>query len=246
MINHRVFPGSISVLLVVAVLLFFVPSCNKKDNTDISYYRNYYPLALGHYVIYNVDSIQYRFSENPDTYFRDTIRYQLKEVLTDTFYDNENELNYRLELFRRTDTVSSFNLWKVWFVKSAEYNVQKIEDDIRFIKLVFPPTDGAEWGGNLYVPTSDPYRVFRDWNYTFSNVHEPYTLNNLNFDSTVTVLQVDKEDLINKTLRKEVYAANVGMIYQEWESLTKQKVQLNWQNGPENGFRIRMKAVEWN
>ncbi|MBK8657434.1 MAG: hypothetical protein IPN22_00765 [Bacteroidetes bacterium] len=77
-------------------------------------------------------------------------------------------------------------------------------------------------------------------------MHEPYIAGGLNFDSTLTVLQVDDEDLIEKTLRREVYAKNIGMVYQEWEYLTKQKVQLNWQNGPENGFRIRMKAIDWN
>jgi hypothetical protein len=233
-------------VLCVAVCVVTVPSCNKTDTLDVNYHREYYPLAVGHYVTYQVDSIQYSFSENPDTYVRDTIRYQLKEILTDTFYDNENELNYRLELHRRFDTLSSFSIWKIWNVKADVYNIQKNEDDIRFIKLIFPPLESGEWNGNLYVPQTDIYRIFRNWNYTYSNVHEPYSAGGLNFDSTLTVLQVDDEDLIEKTLRREVYAKNIGMVYQEWEHMTKQKVQLNWQNGPENGFRIRMKAVDWN
>lgn len=240
--------STLTAFQIVAFISFVIwlSGCNKKDTLDINYHYSYYPLSLGHYVTYNVDSIQYSFTENPDTYKRDTIRYQLKELVADTFYDNENELNYRLELYRRPDTLSSFSLWKVWYVKADLLNIQKIEDDIRFIKLTFPPKEGYEWNGNLYVPTTDPYRVFRDWNYIYSDVHNSYSLGNLNFDSTLTVTQIDDEDLIEKTLRKEIFAKNVGLIYQEWEYLTKQKVQLNWQNGPENGFRIRMRAVDWN
>ncbi|MBK8657433.1 MAG: hypothetical protein IPN22_00760 [Bacteroidetes bacterium] len=129
-----------------------LPGCQKQDSLEVTYHREYYPLAPGHYITYQVDSIQYSFSENPDTYVRDTIRYQLKEIITDTFYDNENELNYRLELYRRSDTLSAFSTWKIWYVKADDYNVQKTEDDIRFIKLIFPPKENESWNGNLYVP----------------------------------------------------------------------------------------------
>src|SRR5687767_9767907 len=79
-------------------------SCkNDKDSFVLDYQYDYAPLDSGRYVIYDVDSISYAFID-PQTY--DSARYQLKEEIGDTFYDNTNELNYELNLWRRADETS--------------------------------------------------------------------------------------------------------------------------------------------
>jgi len=231
--------------LMFMVFICLVQSCTtKKDDLTLDYHYAYYPLTIGHYVTYNVDSILYRYN-NPN-YIRDTVKFQLKEVVADTFYDNKNELNYRLELYRRPDTISGWSIWKVWYVKSTATTLQKIEDDIRFIKLVFPPNENETWNGNLYVPTTTIFDLFKNWTYQYKNLHEPLQLNGFNFDSTVTVNQVDDENVIEKKLRKEIYAKGVGLVYQEWEGMKKQRVDRDWQQGPETGFRIRMRVIDYN
>lgn len=230
--------------VVIAGLLILLPGCTKKDSATIDFAYEYYPYDLGHYVSYDVDSIFYSYS-NPN-YFRDTAHYQLKELIADTLYDNENNLNYKVELYRRPDSVSSWTIWKVWYLKPGGTNIQQVEDDIRFIKLIFPPKEGADWNGNLYVPTTDPYAVYRDWDYTYSDVNQPYSINGFNFDSTLTVTAVDITDnLITKTLHREVYAKHVGMVYQEWEDMHK-GVQGNFDFNTTNGFRIRMRLIDHN
>lgn len=226
------------------IFLLTFSACNKKDTVEINYNYEYYPYSIGHYVTYRVDSIFYTYS-NPN-YFRDTARYELKELIADTLYDNENALNYKIELYRRADSSAAWAIWKVWYLKPTVTNVQKVEDDIRFIKLVFPPQESAEWNGNIYVPTTDPYTVYRDWNYVYSNVHQPYSINGFNFDSTLTVTAVDvTNNLITKTLHREVYAKNVGMIYREWEDLHK-GVSGTFDQNTTNGFRIRMRIIDHN
>ncbi|MBL0310116.1 MAG: hypothetical protein IPP77_10680 [Bacteroidetes bacterium] len=190
-----------------------------------------------------MDSILYRYAP-PDEYRRDTVHYQLMEIISDTFYDNLNELNYQLDLYRRPNSAASWSFFKRWSMKINTTNAQKKEDDANFMKLIFPPAEGDSWNGNQFLPTSSPYEMYRDWEYHYTSVHQPYSINGFNFDSTLTVDEVDRETLIDKTLRKEVYAKNVGMIYQEWEHLEKQNVTKDWQTGPENGFRIRMRIVE--
>ncbi|MFN8285890.1 MAG: hypothetical protein U0V74_04005 [Chitinophagales bacterium] len=234
----------IAAIGLALVFLFGLPSCTKKDEGTISFNYDYYPYSLGHYVTYSVDSIFYTYS-NPN-YFRDTARYELKELIADTLYDNENALNYKIELYRRADSTDSWAIWKVWYLKPTTTNIQKVEDDIRFIKLIFPPKEGAEWNGNLYVPTTDPYTVYRDWNYVYSDVDKPYSINGFNFDSSLTVTAVDvSNNLITKTLHREVYAKNVGMIYQEWEDMHK-GVSGTFEQNTTNGFRIRMRIIDHN
>lgn len=225
-------------LLPLAIILSVFSCKDKSDTLAINYQYDYAPVDSGHYVIYDVDSIVYGTS-------RDTASYQLMEIVTDTFYDNLNEQAYRLERFRRADENSPWGIDRVWYTKRTATNFQKVEDDIKFVKLVFPPAQDEEWNGNLFVPTVEPFKIYRNWNYQYTEVNAPYTIGSLSFDSTLTVLEVDDENLIEKTLRKEVYAKGVGLIYQEWESLTKE-VTTDWITGPKSGFRIRMKVREHN
>lgn len=231
------------VFLAFAFTVFFQSCKDTKDNYNIDYSYNYYPIDSGHYVIYEVDSILYTYNGQ---YTRDTARYQIKELITDTFYDGENNLCYRLETFKRYSSSAQWEVYKVWKIERTPTTLLKTEDDLKFVSLVFPPAEGEEWNGNIYLPSSGIYGVFQDWNYTYSLIHKPYSINGFSFDSTLTVEEIDDESLIEKRLRKQVYAAGVGMIYREWEVLTKQNVQKDWQDGPENGFRIRMRLIDHN
>ena len=232
------------------IVFFFLPfaicvllySCkDKSDTLDIDYKLSYLPLDTGKYLVYDVDSI---FSYNTN-FTRDTVHYQLKELVADTFYDNTNTLNYRLELYRRADALSPWAIDRVWYAKKTAYNVQKIEDDIRLIKLVFPPEVGKTWDGNLYLPTTEPFRDFKNWNYHYENVDVPYSINGFNFDSTLLAVDVNDSTFVDKHLRKEVYAKNFGMIYQEWEIKTKQYPD-GWDTGRWNGFSIKMRLIDHN
>ena len=66
-------------------------SCEKivEPGPDLS--LSYYPLKIGAYKTYHIDSVVY------DEYNCqvDTVSYQLKEIYSDTITDGENELSYR-------------------------------------------------------------------------------------------------------------------------------------------------------
>lgn len=233
-------------LIGLLIGLTAMQGCNKSDNTKLEDFKyDYYPTEQGHYVTYQVDSIRYSFAA-PNSYQRDTVRYQLMEVVGDTFYDNLNELNYTIDLYRRATSLDSWILWKRWYLKPGKTNLQKNEDDIRFVRLVFPPKVNATWDGNLYVPKTAPYTVFQNWDYEYTTLDQPQTINGFTFDSTLSVTEVDDENLIEKTMRKSVYAKGVGLVYLEWEAMTKQQVNRDWITGPENGFRIRMRVIDFN
>jgi hypothetical protein len=235
-------------LLIAGVLaLCIFPSCKKANNNyTLNYEYNYFPLDSGNYIIYNVDSITYNF--NGVTYQRDTVRFQWMRVVGDTFYDNQNRLSYKLYYYRRPDsTYSNWTIDRVWWATLTTTNVQVQEDDLRFIKLVFPPALNETWNGNLYIPSppNDQYTVFQNWNYYYENIDTTFLLNGLTFNNSLIVSEVNQENLLNKTLRTEVYRQNVGMIYEEWEALSKQNVNADWITGPEAGFRIRMYAWQY-
>jgi hypothetical protein len=113
-------------------------------------------MEVGKYWIYDVDSIVYNFIV-PSTQQIDTFHYQLLESITDTFYDNQNRLNYRLELSTRIDTGNNtpWTFWKVWYCYKSARTFERQEDDLRFMKLVFPIQSDIAWNGNIFIPVND-------------------------------------------------------------------------------------------
>lgn len=224
---------------MVCGLLAFSSCKNKLDDYTFEYLYEYFPTDTGHYVVYNVDSIIYNSSSSSDT-----VHYQLMEKITDTTYDNQNELAYVLELYRRSDSTQSWYFDRKWWLKKTQFNVQKIEDDLRFVKLVFPPAYNKAWDGNTYIASSSPFEVFRNWDYHYTSVNYPYAINGFSFDSSLTVSEVNDSDFISKRLRKEIYVKHVGMVYQDWKSVNLQP-DLNGVPHITSGFDIKMRMVDY-
>jgi hypothetical protein len=232
-------------------------SACKKDaslsNPDFKY--DYYPLDSGHTVEYAVDSVRFSFL-NPGVQI-DTISYFIKEVVGDTFTDDLGQVNYRVWRYRKDSVTQAWRTDRAWSLLATPSNLQKNEDGLRYIKLVFPPRLGKEWSGNLYINAlyDDPltpsgFEYLLDWEYEYTLLDQPYTLSGLNFDSTLCVLQADDENLLEKTYSKDIYAKEVGMIYKELWYLTTQKVdpvsqQLPFEEKAENGFILFVRAIDF-
>lgn len=231
-------------ILLFGLIVSLYYSCNKQDTFDMDYKYAYFPTDSGRYVIYDVDSVTYRYTD--PLYFRDSAKYQLKFEIGDTTLDNEGRINRKVFIHRRANANSAWQIYRVWYLYPGTANLQQVEDDIRFVKMIFPPTTGASWDGNAYAPKTGPYDVLEDWDYHYTEVDAPYTINGFQFDSTITISGIDDENLIQKILFKEVYAKNVGLVYKEWDYLQKQKINVTWDSLAESGFRIRYRLVDHN
>ncbi|MBS1618340.1 MAG: hypothetical protein JST76_07470 [Bacteroidetes bacterium] len=234
----------VSYSLIIAALLALAGCKQDTDKMTLSpMLYDYAPQHVGHYLIYDVDSITYSYSDPVQTV--DTVHYQIQELISDSFYDNLGNVAYRIEVSKRYDTISSLSVVdRAWYSFRTRNTYEKVEDDLHFIKLVFPPVNGITWNGNSYLPasdtTSDIYQTYAGWTYTYSEVNSPKAINGLGFDSALVVTEVNEENLINKKLSRETYALHVGLMYKEWEVINKQDVSASW-NTPNKatGFRIR-------
>ena len=195
------------ILPVVYALLavFFIVSC-KKDNKvpPLNYGYNYFPNNVGHYVIYNVDSMVI----NSFTSTTDTFLFQIKEVIDSIFTDGSNRPTQRIVRYKRANDTSKWLLEKVWSANLTATDAEKVEDNIRYVRLVFPPNLNASWNGNKYNTNGD-------MEYQYTSVDAPLTLNSINFDSTLTVLQLSNHNGIQNQHYEEQYARNIGLIYKE-------------------------------
>jgi hypothetical protein len=111
--------------------------------------------------------------------------------------------------------------------------VEKVEEDVRFIKLVFPVRANLQWNSNA-LNSLDASTV------AYSKVHEPFSTDSLQFDSTITVENIDPVNLVSEYRNTEVFAKNAGMIYKKFVDV-KYVVPTN---EIKSGLVFTMKAIE--
>ena len=218
--------SSVLLILVTCGLLFF--ACNEatvKENLEIAKGVDYYPIEVGKFISYQLDSIIYSGISGSECVFaRDTFSTLLKEEVVDVFEDNTGDLNYIVERYTRPDENSVWAVKDVWNTKITNTKVERVEENLRFIKMVFPVREGATWNGNGFFQdtttvlggeTIDFYEHWSD-EYEFDSVDQPEEINGMMFDSVMTVIQsAPSTNKINHRVSIEKYARGVGLIYKE-------------------------------
>src|ERR1017187_2571577 len=221
----------LSAIIGVYIILVSLTSCNRDtpnpSTNDIAGYR-YFPIDTGHWVIYDVDSISIN-SINQSIY--DTFSYRLKEYIPSTFINNSGNLAERIERYVWDNSLQVWNIDNVWTSNVHPQDAEKVEDNIRYIKLSFPVSLNATWNGNALNS------FYPAWNYTYTSINQPLTIGSLSFDSTITVLQIDSVNLINNYYGIEKYATGVGMIYKEFKIIN---YNISGSNITNSGFDLKM------
>jgi hypothetical protein len=193
----------IAFVLVLAAIA--IVSCKKDKEAaalDIGY--GYYPTTSGKSIIYDVDSI----AKNSFTKQIDTFKFQLLEKIESVYYDNTGRPAMRLERYRRKDKTMPWVLTDVWSANRTATTAEKVEENIRYVRLVFPVEINKIWNGNAY-------NNIGEWKYTYTEIDKAKTIGGHAFDSTLTVIQINQENLIDKKYYKEMYAKNFGLIYKQ-------------------------------
>lgn len=207
-------------------------SCTK-DNETVPVLKStseYYPQKIGSWYIYDVDSIYYNDFTDPITV--DSSSYQVREELTDTFYDLEGNLSYKITRSKRyaNDSVKideqNWNITDIWWVKKVNNNIYRVEENIRYVSLIYPIKEGNEWDGNAFNTIST-------WDYTYEKVGETY-------EDYADALIVNQRFLTdNKYFYQnynEVYAKGVGLVSRTRVNMESQEQDVL--NNPENGFQF--------
>ena len=235
----------ISLFLTLLVVLFVMYSCKKNDsNNTVDAKYQYFPNDTGHYVIYDVDSIKFDpFYDSTDSRHVDSVHFQLMEITQSIFNDNAGRPTMRIERYTRPDSNATWTILNVWSATRTATTAEKFEDNLRFIKMIFPPSTTTTWKGNSYIDLTGVTDLswMADWDYQITALDVPYASNGQSYDSTLTVLQHDEENLIEKRFGKEIYAKNVGMVYKQMLHL-KKNVSSSFPSGSSDGFICTMRA----
>jgi hypothetical protein len=221
-------------IFIVMVVLF---SCKRDKETlsvDLGY--EYFPSKKGNYVIYQVDSLFY----NDFTSTIDTFHFQIKEIIADNFLDLSKQSTQRIERFYRKETNDVWVIKDVWFSNRTSNTAEKVEENIRFVKIVFPLKKGNEWNGNRFNSLGEQ-------NYTLKQLNESFQLGNLNFDSIININQIADSNLIEKKIAFEIYAKHIGLVYKKDLNITDKDTVINYnlplEKRANSGFDLTYKAI---
>ncbi len=214
---------------------------------DMNAGKEYTPLQIGKYIEYEVDSMRYNNFSLDTEYAHLSIR----DEVSDTFTDNLGRLSYFIRRFARYSDTASWDETSSYYATLSGNRLEVVENNLRFIKMVFPVKVNTVWDGNIYLPASASSQAdlqwYLDWTYTYKGINTAFDNGIMDFPNTVTVqasigplgtgLINDSTSTVNYsefTAYKEVYANHLGMIY---------RYVTHWEFQPTEGFRNGFSVV---
>lgn len=232
-------------------------SCVKNETTqfDIESDKAYFPLQVGKFIEYEVDSILFRQGT-----FLDSVRVYAREEIVSQGRDSLGPV-YTIFRSQRNKPTDSWLPTATYTARITDQKAIRNESNLFFIKLVFPLVTGTSWNGLAYIQTNQIFdvegesiEVYSDWE-SF-RIREPkgtYTHAALNFNDVITVLQTDEDNLISRRLAVEKYAKGVGLVYKEMTILDCNatvndcsRTTLPWRSRATKGFIFRQQIIKYN
>ena len=216
-------------LLIISSLII---SCKKNDSTEtVDSTYNYFPVDIGHTWIYDVDSIGY--DDNTGATIIDSSHYQYMETTTETFIEADGKPAQKLDRYYRKNDSDIWASANIWVVKRDNLRAEKVQENVRFVKLVFPLSVNSFWNGNMFNNLSSN-------NYFVDYFDQPSTVNGTNYNKTLKVRRDSSVNAIEEIRQFEIYARNIGLIYFESDSINTQPIDTT-NLTKSRGFRYYLK-----
>ncbi|MDX1943243.1 MAG: hypothetical protein SFU99_21945 [Saprospiraceae bacterium] len=233
-------------LFVMLIMFLALVACTEEKaiGPDLGY--DFYPLQVGKYWIYQVDSIIY----DDEGLKVDTVHLFFREEITDWRLNNIGDTAFVAERFESYDSVN-WQIKEVFSLERTRTQALRNENNLRFIKLIFPINRNERWDGNRFFDSSieipvagENIQPFLYWEYRYTNVEK----------GIVTVQLADYEENVNIRQAEEKYAEGIGLTERTWVILSTQCGgngtldcgDLPWAEKAERGFIIHQRLVAHN
>ncbi|MBP9186471.1 MAG: hypothetical protein KBE91_07965 [Bacteroidia bacterium] len=214
-------------LLVLSVFI----GCNRNDDDatvapQIGY--NYFPLNIGSTWIYKVDSIAY--DDNGPSQAIDTFYYQYKEHIAETIEDDMGQPLYIINRYYRMHDSDTWQQVRNFAAQIVDNKAKRVEENNRFVRLVFPLKARNMWDGNLFNAQGNQI-------YKIVEFETPYVFQN-NTVKSVKVEESNVSNFIEEIKRYQTYAENIGRVELMYDSL-------NTQTSGTKGFRYKLSLTSY-
>lgn len=204
---------------LILIFLLSLAGCVKDETQDPldDSSREYFPLLIGKYITYAVDSIV--IDDSPTGNIKDTIQFLLKEEITDIQLTNGDTVYY-IHRFRR-DSTESWRLTDVWTAKYAGNEVLRTEENLTFRKMVFPLNDRKKWIATSYINPAtkilvgtENIQAFQYWEAQVIEFDIADEVGSFSFNDgeIMHIIQTDSDDGSSQRYVFEKYARGIGLV----------------------------------
>lgn len=219
-------------IFYIGLLLACNYSCEDEDTEPLSedfFFYQYFPLQVGQEHVYQIDSIIYDdFSGSVDTF-----RHQRREVVEGTFLDNEAREAYIIGIYRRLDSSFNWNKQEEIYRSGNSLRIEEFNNNLRKVRMVFPITERKSWDANAF-------NIEDKEEYTYTVIHQPLELNELFYDSTLTIVQRDEKNFIEEFFSEEKYATQFGLIYRK-----DIEIRTNFAGEIQSGYNASIQLIDF-
>jgi hypothetical protein len=228
-------------------LFILLMACGSPEPHFTFTVSDFFPVKVGGYFIYNVDSVV--TNQTIETAFS----YQVRILISDSFPNSDGGYSYIMSRSKRKDSISTWSSLGSWSVRVNTLQAVVNEGNIPYLKIEGPVISGKAWNGNELNAMIGKEKCLEGGEstcdiYTVQYVTTGYTtMKGVDFPTTITVNENnDDGEVTSKDIRSEVYALHVGLVSREILQLTYcTKEDCLGQKKIDKGLRYAQKLKEY-
>jgi hypothetical protein len=240
----------------IFIMMMTCMSCVKNESTtvDLESDKQYYPLSVGKYRDYVVDSILYRQGR-----FLDSVHTLIHEEILDKYRDTIGDV-FTISRSIRKKAVDPWLRTATYTVRLHQNKIIYNVANLNFIPLTFPIRVPLQWDGLAMINTDQSFDVngenmaiYQNWD-IFKIKEAPKTekIGSSNFNSVVTIIQTDVEDIVSRRYAVEKYAKGIGLVFKEMmvldcnNTVNPCATNVPWDKRATKGFVLRQTITQFN
>ncbi len=238
------------VIVFVAMSVLFNACKKQNDSFSSGSIKDYYPLIVGKYITYNLDSTIFINFGKKDT----VVKYQVQDRVDAQITDNLGRPAFRILRFIRKNATQAWAPNNTFMAIATDNTLEFVENNLRFQKLKIPIKEGFSWKGNSFIDTysiNSDVKYLDDWDYTYDSLNAKITLGTITVDSTVKVFERDEflgqdprlagTQYAEKNYSVEKYAKNIGLVFKEF-------IHWEYQGGTRSysGYGVKLSMIDHN
>lgn len=191
----------------IALVMFFAACDQEKETPVLDLEKDFQPLEIGNFWIYEVDEIIY-FGENDS----EEDQFFIRDRVRTSYLNAENEVTYVVERSKSPDR-QKWNTVLEYAMIHRERSLIRTINNVPIVPLVFPPAIGRVWNGRAFqAEGNDDFEIEQA---------EPATFPGFEAVEIIRVNQEDLDDRITvRDIRYEVFGKGVGLLENYTEVLT--------------------------
>ena len=247
-------------LIIILLLTGFVACENRKEELMTESVADYYPLQVGKYITYRVDSLVFLLNGTRS----ETHKYQVKHTIQSEVKDAAGRKSFLVNRLIRNEAGAGPWLENGnYVVTPLPERIEVVEHNLRSIRLANPLTRGFTWKGYSYYPLFPYKSIFEmdagndmnTWQFAYSNFGDT-TVNGNQYQNVWTVTQNDfvlnipppnNQSLGLKEVGLEQYAKGIGLVYRNYEVYEFQPGHVDNAYQPTyTGFGVTMWMIDHN